>query len=29
MCTKNGHDVLSAEVPKERLALEALVGSAC
>ncbi|MCK5945482.1 MAG: aminopeptidase P family protein [Planctomycetes bacterium] len=29
MCTKSGHDVLSAEVPKERLALEALVGSAC
>jgi len=28
MCTKTGHDVLSAEVPKERSALEALVGSA-
>ena len=28
MCTKTGHDVLSREVPKERAALEALVGSA-
>jgi len=29
MCTKSGPDVLSAEVPKERIALEALIGSAC
>ncbi len=28
MCTKNGHEVLSAAVPKERSAVEALVGSA-
>ena len=28
MCTKSGHDVLSREVPKERAALEAIVGSA-
>ena len=28
VCTKSGRDVLSAAVPKERLALEALVGSA-
>ena len=28
VCTKTGHEVLSASVPKERLAVEALVGSA-
>ncbi|MCU0862311.1 MAG: aminopeptidase P family protein [Planctomycetes bacterium] len=28
LCTKTGHEVLSAAVPKERLAIEALVGSA-
>jgi Xaa-Pro aminopeptidase len=28
VCTKTGHEVLSASVPKERLAIEALVGSA-
>ena len=28
MCTRSGREVLSAEVPKERAALEALVGSA-
>ena len=28
LCTKTGHEVLSASVPKERLAVEALVGSA-
>ena len=27
LCTKRGHDVLSADVPKERVALEALIGS--
>ena len=29
LCTKSGPDVLSHEVPKERVALEALIGSAC
>ena len=29
LCTKSGYDVLSSEVPKERVALEALIGSAC
>jgi Xaa-Pro aminopeptidase len=29
LCTKSGPDVLSHEVPKERIALEALIGSAC
>lgn len=29
LCTKSGQTVLSAEVPKERIAIEALVGSAC
>jgi Xaa-Pro aminopeptidase len=29
MCTKSGPEVLSQEVPKERIALEALIGSAC
>ena len=28
MCTESGYDVLSAAVPKERKAVEALVGSA-
>ncbi len=28
LCTKTGHEVLSREVPKERAALEAIVGSA-
>ena len=28
MCTERGHDVLTSDVPKERAALEALVGSA-
>jgi Xaa-Pro aminopeptidase len=28
LCTKTGHEVLSGSVPKERLAVEALVGSA-
>jgi Xaa-Pro aminopeptidase len=28
LCTKSGHEVLSAAVPKERIAVEALVGSA-
>lgn len=28
LCTADGHEVLSAAVPKERLAIEALVGSA-
>lgn len=28
VCTKHGHEVLSAAIPKERLAIEALVGSA-
>jgi len=27
VCTKRGHDVLSKDVPKERVALEALIGS--
>ena len=27
LCTKSGHEVLSAAVPKERVAVEALVGS--
>jgi Xaa-Pro aminopeptidase len=27
-CTRTGHEVISAAVPKERLAIEALVGSA-
>ncbi|MGK0156053.1 MAG: Xaa-Pro aminopeptidase, partial [Neolewinella sp.] len=29
LCAKSGPDVLSKEVPKERVALEALIGSAC
>jgi len=29
MCTKSGHDILTADIPKERAALEAIVGSAC
>ena len=29
LCKKSGPDVLSKEVPKERVALEALIGSAC
>ena len=28
VCTAHGHEVLSAAIPKERLAVEALVGSA-
>ena len=28
LCTKSGHEVLSIEVPKERIAIESLVGSA-
>ena len=28
VCTANGHEVLSAAIPKERMAIEALVGSA-
>jgi Xaa-Pro aminopeptidase len=28
LCTKTGHEVLSIEVPKERIAIESLVGSA-
>jgi hypothetical protein len=28
LCTETGHEVLSASVPKERAAVEALVGSA-
>ena len=28
LCTDGGHDVLTAAVPKERVAVEALVGSA-
>lgn len=28
-CTKSGRDVLTADAPKERVAIEALVGSAC